>query len=298
MGDIQEIPKGKIQEIPKGKITDRLQISEELFSDTVEIRTGKHNRGQSLDIIYGPEKTIASFDISNGQRLKMGDSRLQYSYIPIILSGCLTGGLIYICRKNGGCLLTQMLMFDRNDEDYVLVSPSGESEACFRNRVQERITPEEALDTEGVSIDAILKERLLMEADCINDGISDPLVKACIAHRYISDACRGRAEEIPEIVTFLFRALGIPCLTVSGFSSFMAAGGRDLKPGEDYKPNNRWNMVFINGKWRFLDTALDMRLSRDRAPAVNGFLASPEWFGITHFSMAVEKYNCTKLASY
>lgn len=275
----------------KSSATKKIEVAEEDSTHRVTFAIGKNDKDRVvLDSEYGADHTKSSFDIMTGRPYRLGVRRVYYSYMPLSTGEGLIGGLMYIGRRTGpSYILAENIRYTYKEGEVYIYSPAGSSEKRFREKADWLLSPTEFMDTENL-IPADLKARAMLdkEADWINRTMNTLVGKAEYIHDWIAEKYGYNKKGIPEAARYLFRRANIPCIIVQGFCE-KAFNPENITAGKKYNPNCEWNMVYLDGSWRFLDIARDVSISHGDRPAYNDFLASPEWFGMSHVSIrAVE----------
>lgn len=265
----------------------KMEVTEQESTHRITFDIEKNEKDRLvLGSEYGKDHSKSIFDIATGQPYRTGVRRVYYSYMPLSTGRGLIGGLMYIGRR--GCpsyILAENLIYTQRDGEVYMYSPAGESEKKFREKADWLLSPGEFLET-GNLIPADLKAREMLdrEADWINRTIEDGLARVEYIHDWIAEKYGYNKKGIPEAARYLFRSVGIPGLIVQGFCE-KAFNPETITAGRKYCPNCEWNMIYLNGSWRFIDIARDVSISHGDKPAYNDFLASPEWFGMSHVSI-------------
>lgn len=277
----------------EGRLTDRLVVSELDFQDRIEfnIKEDRHN-GIIFAILYGAKKRITSFKIESGTPLEYGTNTVRFSYLPLQLDNRLSGALIYIYRETGECILAQVLKYDVKGGTPLFYSPGGKSETEFRKKLNEKMDPKRALAFSEEKLPGKdIQNQIILETDWLNAGRNDSRYlpqKIIQAYRFLLSIVGESRDRITDVAEYLFRRIGIPCITIKGYSSYLGKGGRDIEQGHSYPINSKWNMIWVNDKWNYLDAIQDTIIGRGEGAAVNSFMSSPEWFGTMHISAGID----------
>lgn len=283
-----ELTRKLVQHIPvHGILTREMCVSEEESTHRINFELGVDKNGHNvLNSEYGTEHALSQFNLDTGQPYKTGSRRVYYSYMPISTSQGLKGGIVYIGRRKGPYILAETLNYRKSGDTLYMYSPAGKNEEDFREQADEKLDPEDFLDTESKAPDNE-KERDLLEreAEYIESNIEFELARTEYMHEWIAKRYSSLKKDIPHTACFMFRLIKIPCIVIQGFCE-KAFNPARIEEDRIYNPNCEWNMIYIDGKWRFLDITRDLSLGHGDLPAYNDFLASPDWFGMSHISIA------------
>ena len=277
--------------IPECIETPAMEVSELLYEHSLALDIGSLVQGrQHIKARYGCEGQEFGFDVINGQPYGKIPGKVFCSYIPMIGRGAnnILGGLIYLSRRGGAYLIAEMMKYRIKNNMIVFLSPAGGSEKKFRDGLGKELVPL-IPDFEEGSSESMIIDALRSDEGWAATHSGSTVEKVRYLHDYIGRRFRNDLGEIPEAAMTLYRAVGIPCLIIDGYCR-KNGSPVEIIPGQQIKPNCQWNMIWVNGSWRFMDIARDITISHNRQPAYNDFLASPEWFGQNHVSISAMQY--------
>ena len=125
------------------------------------------------------------------------------------------------------------------------------------------------MDDEYLKFRAIatwVASNIYYDMDSLQSGISihDNTAESVLDNR------RGVCEGYASLTRALLRVSGIPSRTVSGYALGVGTNGR-WPEGSDFGTNHAWNVAFVDGQWRTVDTTW---MSKNRY--VNGNYAQKE----------------------
>lgn len=275
--------------IPECIETQVMEISELSYEHRLELDIVSLAQGrQQIEARYGRDRQKFGFDAINGQPYGKIPRNMFCSYIPMRGTKGILGGLIYLSRKGGGYLVAEMIRYGIKNNRIVFSSPAGGSEKKFRDGLGKELVPSEP-DLEEGSVESMIMDALSSDEGWAATHCSSTVEKVRYLHDYIGRRFKNNLGGIPEAAMTLYRAAGIPCLIINGYCR-KNGSPVDIIPGKQIKPNCQWNMIWIDGSWRFMDIARDVTISHNRQPAYNDFLASPEWFGQNHVSISAMQH--------
>jgi len=115
-------------------------------------------------------------------------------------------------------------------------------------------------------------------------------IEAMYQNRY------GVCEHFSQLTTLMCRAVGVPCITISGVAH--ASLSPVLEDGDDLKSiNHAWNAVYYNNSWHFIDNtwdcanryygAGDSKNTTDKEPGCHYFDLPAALFGTGHYAKMV-----------
>ena len=263
--------------IPALSVGSSVNVSELPYRYSVGLDLGRLMNGQEIiSVRYGEKGEKIGFHIKSGSKRGKINNSVYCAYVPTSIKEKFMGGLLLISRKAGSYLVIEMLEYDRIEGQLMFLSPAGASEKQFRDDLPR---PEEIKDDLNVDSEGMPERYESALMNCLDDVSRAIKIHDMIGHEY-----KGRLKAIPEAAWHLYNLAGIPCLIIKGFCIKSGSPVR-IEQGEKMMPNCEWNMIYVNGEWRFLDIARDINIGHGDNPAVNDFLSSPEWFGMNHISI-------------
>lgn len=270
--------------IPEESLTKQMDTSELDFGYSYRFMIKDLIRRSDIIIARGikQEECRMRFDAGTGLPYNIMPKEMHCSYIPL-LGGRMLKGLVYISKEGGSYLIASILEYRKDKKGLQMVSPAGASEQRFRLSVSDNIDVSEFQDAD-IPLNPAVEEAFASDSIWAAFHCNTKIGRAVYIHDYIGRRYKNNMRDIPQVASALYRAAGIPCIIVKGFCLKNGISLK-IKPGERFKPNCEWNMIWLEGAWRFVDIARDITISHGEYPAYNDFLASPEWFGQNHVSI-------------